>query len=166
MVGRECWRYSHVIPSRRCVVLSSAAARDDQLAGARSGAFERVAGVVLPEALSQLRRPGRRRPRRITGWCPSQAGCGSWRGRAGATGPPVPADQRVDLGKRGSTPDSGMTRDQVRDGVLLVGDDGCGYYRTLVVTGEHRGQVWRWRSAGGRWWCRGPGRSRRLCPGR
>jgi len=40
-----------------------------------------------------------------------------------------------------AAPDQGITRNQVWDGALLLGHDGCGMYWTLVVTGTHRGQT-------------------------
>lgn len=39
-------------------------------------------------------------------------------------------------------PAPGVTLDMVSNGILLLGHDGCGMYWMLVVTGEHRGQVW------------------------
>jgi hypothetical protein len=39
-------------------------------------------------------------------------------------------------------PAPGITPDQAWDGALLLGDDGCGMYWMLVVTGIHRSHVW------------------------
>lgn len=33
-------------------------------------------------------------------------------------------------------------RGQVWDGALFLGDDGCGMYWALIVTGAQRGYVW------------------------
>jgi hypothetical protein len=41
----------------------------------------------------------------------------------------------------GDTSDEG-TKDQIKDGVLNLGTDGCGQEWSLIVTGRERGNVW------------------------
>ncbi len=112
------------------------------------GAFEQAAGVVLPEpyrSFAALIGDGCLAGPPHYGLVPlRQGGCHGWHGGPGLArlARPFPLTSAWIWEDGEPPPDPGITRDQVWDGALLLGHDGCGAYWTLVVTGTHRGHIW------------------------
>jgi hypothetical protein len=113
----------------------------------RVQAFEQAAGVVLPEpyrSFAALIGDGCRAGPPYYGLVPlHQAGGRDPYGEPGLArlARPFPLTSAW-IWDNEPPPDQGITRDQVWDGALLLGHDGCGMYWTLVVTGTHRGHIW------------------------